>query len=173
MAMFSWLKRLATGADAPESERAQVLYGAVRSALSDDDDVHVRIVGSIAALLLCIAYADSNYDETEEAVLRDQLGRIHGLDADGVDAIAKVLRDHCALIIGAEGTSYARELLELTDEPFRLELLDVLVDLAAADDEITVAETNLLRSVTRALGLSQDAYLASQARHRDKLAVLK
>ncbi len=169
--MFGWLKNLS--GKAPESQRATVLYGAVRSALGDDDDDHVRIVGSIAALLLCVAYADSSYDTSEETLLREQLGRIHGLDADGVDAIARVLRENTALIIGAEGTSYARELLELTDTDFRIELLDVLVDVAAADDEITVQETNLLRSVTKALGLSSAAYLASQARHRDKLAVLK
>lgn len=169
--MFGWLKKLANGA--PESQRATMLYGAVREALGDDDDVHVRIVGSIAALLLCVAYADSSYDAEEEKVLRAQLSRVHGLDADGVDAIARVLREHTALIIGAEGSSYARELLELTDAEFRLELLDVLVDVAAADDEITVAETNMLRTITRALGLSSEAYLAAQARHRDKLAVLK
>lgn len=169
--MFSWLKRDRDAA--PESQRATLLYGAVRKALGDDDDVHVRIVGSIAALLLCVAYADSNYDASEEHMLREQLGRIHGLDAAGVDAIARVLREHTALIIGAEGTSYGRELLELTEIDFRLELLDVLVDMAAADEEITVAETNLLRSITKSLGLTQDAYLASQARHRDKLAVLK
>lgn len=169
--MFGWLKRRSESA--PESKRATLLYGAVRESLADDDDVHVRIVGSIAALLLCVAYADSSYHEAEEQVLRRELGRVHGLDAAGVDAIARVLRQHTALIIGAEGTSYARELLELTDEEFRLELLDVLVDVAAADDEITVTETNMLRSITRALGLSTEHYLTAQSRHRDKLAVLK
>lgn len=169
--VFRWLKEQLAGA--PASVRGETLYGAVRDALGDDDDVHVRIVGSIAALLLCVAYADSDYDVREEQVLREQLERIHGLDAAGVDAIAAVLREHTALIVGAEGTSYARELLELTDEEVRLELLDVLVDLAAADDVITVAETNQLRTITKALGLGQDAYLAAQARHRDKLAVLK
>ncbi len=169
--MFSWLKRKLD--TAPESQRATVLYGSVRQALPGDDDVHVRIVGSIAALLLCVAYADSDYDESEESLLTEQLSRIHGLDTAGVRAIGEVLREHTALIIGAEGTSYARELLDLTDVPFRLELLDVLVDMAAADDDITVSETNMLRSITRGLGLSQDAYLAAQVRHRDKLAVLK
>ena len=34
-------------------------------------------------------------------------------------------------------------------------------------------ETNLLRLTATALGLTQDDYNACQARHRDKLAVLK
>lgn len=168
--MFAWLKRKSEPAD---PAHAAALYAAVRQALGDRDDVHVRIVASIAALLLCVAYADSDYAAEEETVLRAMLGRLQGLDAAGVDAIAETLRQHNVRIAGAEATSYARELLELGDEPFRLELLDVLIDLAAADDQITVSETNMLRQITQAMGLSQDDYNASQARHRDKLSVLK
>ena len=168
--MFSWLSKKKPPADPAHAAK---LYEAVREALDDDDDVHVRIVASIAALLLCVAYADSDYASEEERVLRDVLGRVHGLDAFGVEAIAKVLRDDTVSIAGAEATTYARELLDLTDTDFRSELLDALVDLAAADDEITVSETNMMRQITRALGLPQDLYNTSQARHRDKLAVLK
>lgn len=169
--MFGWLKRKNERAD---PERAAELYAAVRQALDDDDDdIHVRIVASVAALLLCVAYADSDYAPEEEQVLRDMLGRVRGLDHFGVEAIAVVLRAHTVHIASAEATTYSRELLELTDEDFRLQVLDTLVDLAAADDEIIVAETNMLRGVARALGLPQDAYTASQRRHRDKLGVLK
>ena len=38
-----------------------------------------------------------------------------------------------------------------------------------ADGEITVPEVNLMRQLTTAMGLSQEHYNASQARHRDKL----
>jgi uncharacterized tellurite resistance protein B-like protein len=172
--MFSWLK---LGAEkkpqsVAESRRAQALYRAVEGAIGSEDEVHVRIVASIAALLLCVAYADSDYSEDEEHLLRAHLARIRGLDEDGVEAIAAVLRVQTVQITGAESGSYARELLELTEEPFRRELLEVLTDLAAADAVITVAETNMMRGITRALGLPQEAYNAAQGRHRDKLAVL-
>ena len=62
---------------------------------------------------------------------------------------------------------------ELTDLDLRREVLDVLVDLAAADDEVSMSETQLLRRTATAMGLSQDDYVASQARHRDRLSVLK
>ncbi len=168
--MFSWFNKKKQPVD---PEHARALYEAVRRALGDDDDVHVRIVASVAALFLCVAYADCDYHAEEERVLRQTLGRIRGLDAAGVDAIAEVLREHTVRIAGAEATTYARELLELTDGDFRLELLDGLVDLAAADETITVSETNAMRQIAKALGLSQQAYNAAQARHRDKLAVLK
>ncbi len=174
--VFSWLKRKP---ESPESQRGIVLYDAVRKALERDadgrevDEATVRIVGSIAALLLCVAYADLDYAPEEERVLRQTLGGMQGLDAFGVEAIATVLREHTVVITSAEATSYARELLELTAIDLRQQLLDVLVDVAGADGVITVSETNMLRPVARALGLSQQQYNVSQARHRDKLAVLK
>ena len=172
--MFGWLRRKNEPAD---PEQARALYAAVRSALKgpdgEPDDETVRIVASIAALLVCVAYADLDYDQDEERVVRDTLRRINGLDDFDVRAILGVLREHTVSITSAESSSYARELLELTDDDLRHQLLDTLVDLAAADGEITVSETNMLRHIARGLGLSQATYNASQARHRDKLSVLK
>ncbi|MEM6791252.1 MAG: TerB family tellurite resistance protein [Myxococcota bacterium] len=172
--MFSWLKSRRTE---PGDARARALYDVVRRAVTaggrDEDDVHIRIVGATAALLACVAYADLEVEASEEEVIRVTLGRIQGLDEAGVAAIVAVMRQDVVRIASAEATTYARELLELTDETFRRQLLDVLVDVAAADDEITVSETNMLRGVARAFGLPSAAYNESQSRHRDKLAVLK
>lgn len=168
--MFSWL----FGKNPPaDPEHARALYHAVRRALGDDDDVQVRIVASIAALCACVAYADLEVEPREESVIRTTLSRIQGLDDNGAAAIGQVLRDDVVRITGAEASTYARELLDLTDRAFRRQLLDVLVDIAAADDEITVAETNMLRGIAKSLGLSDATYNAAQARHRDNLAVLK
>jgi uncharacterized tellurite resistance protein B-like protein len=68
--------------------------------------------------------------------------------------------------------TFARELKELTEPHVRVEILDVLVDLAAADGEISLPEVNQLRQITSSLGLSQQDYNASQQRHRDKLTSL-
>jgi uncharacterized tellurite resistance protein B-like protein len=46
-------------------------------------------------------------------------------------------------------------------------------DLAAADGEVSLSETDLLRRTATAMGLTPDDYLASKRRHRDRLSVLK
>jgi len=168
--MFAWLKK---DERAPASQRAVSLHAAVTGALPDADDVTVRIVASTAALLLCVAYADCDYSVEEEQLVRATLASMHGFDEDGVAAVARVMREHTVAIASGEASPYSRELLELTDRDFRLQLLDLLVDLAAADDDVSVPETNMLRSIARSLGLSQDDYNAAQLRHRDKLSVLK
>jgi uncharacterized tellurite resistance protein B-like protein len=166
--MLRWLTEKITSA-APE--RGTVLEQTVRAHLTDAEGA--RIVAAIAGLLGTVAYADRQYAAVEEQRIRQELARVHGLTAAGVEAICAVLREHIVEISTVEAPVYARELLDLADRDLRLEVLDALVDLAAADDEITVAETNVLRLTATALGLTQQDYNAAQARHVDKLKVLR
>ena len=47
------------------------------------------------------------------------------------------------------------------------------MDLAAADQVLTMEETLLLKRVARGLGLSDQEYQVSQERHRERLSVIK
>jgi uncharacterized tellurite resistance protein B-like protein len=161
-----WSKKPGGRADTP-------LVAAVRAELAGADDDTVRIVAAIAGLLGQIAYADHRFDEAEEARIRLELGRIHGLAPGGVDAICRVLRAHIAEVAAVESPWHARALRDLADRELRLQVLDLLVEVAAADDVICLAETNLLRHAASTLGLDQDDYNRAQARHRDKLRVLR
>ena len=68
---------------------------------------------AIAGLLGQIAYADHHYAPEEERRIRDELGRVHGLTAAGVDAICDVLREHVVEIASVEAPWHARALREL------------------------------------------------------------
>jgi uncharacterized tellurite resistance protein B-like protein len=168
--MFRWLTEKLL-ANAPPAVNG--LARAVRENMAEADEETARIVVAIAGLLGTVAYADRRYAPDEERRIRQELERIHGLTAAGVDAVCRALRDHAVEISTIEAPFYARELLALADRDLRLQVLDALVDIAAADDQITVAETNMLRLTATALGLTQEDYNACQARHRDKLKVLQ
>jgi uncharacterized tellurite resistance protein B-like protein len=168
--MFRWLLDK-VAASAPEGARG--FAGAVRASLAGTDEETVRIVVALAGLLGTVAYADRRYSPEEERRIRQELERVSALTPVAVDAVCAALRQYIVEISTIEAPFYARELLALADRDLRFQILDALVDLAAADNEITVAETNLLRLTTTALGLTQNDYNACQVRHRDKLAVLK
>jgi uncharacterized tellurite resistance protein B-like protein len=137
-----------------------------------DDDTHAIVFG-LAGLLACVAYADREFDAAEQLRARDALSSIQDLSAEGVAAICVALREHVGEIASVNPQAYTRALRDRTLVSVRVEVLDVLVDLGAADGELTLAETDLLRRTTAALGLSPDEYLTSQSRHRDKLRVLR
>ena len=168
--MLRWITEK-IAASSPEGARG--FAGAVRANLVGTDEETARIVVAIAGLLGTVAYADRRYTAEEEQHIRRELARVQALTPAGVDAVCAALRQHIVEISTVEAPLYARELLLLADRDLRREVLDALVDLAAADDEITMAETNVLRLTATALGLTQEDYNAAQMRHRGKLTVLK
>jgi uncharacterized tellurite resistance protein B-like protein len=152
------------------SERVEAL---VREHMPDADDETCRMVTAVTGLLACVAYVDREYTEDEQAHVREALGRVQGLSPKGVDTICDTLREHIVEIASSNTHAYTRDLRELGAPEMRLEVLEVLVDLAATDGDLAMVETDLLRRVTTSLGLSADDYNAAQARHRDRLSVLK
>ena len=166
----SWLT---SARKAPAVEGAEQIAAAVRAHLPSADDETVRVVTCIAGLLGTVAYADRDYSAAEEERVRAELARVHGMPAAGIDAIAEALRRHIVEVSTVQVQRYCRSLRELADRELRVELLEVLVDVAAADGEISHVEVNVLRQVTTALGLDQADYNAAQERHREKLRVLQ
>lgn len=165
-----WLTRVRADEPAPEKT---ALGATIRDHMPGADEESIRVVTAIAGLLAAVAYADRDYSTLEERRVRAELARIHGMTPVGVDAIADALRREIVGLTTVELPRSARTLVELADEELRLEVLEVLVDVAAADGHISHAETTLLRQVTTSLGLTQDDYNRAQAQHRDKLGVLK
>jgi len=163
-----WLKALGAREDV---SAGGALRASIERELPGADPETIAVVTSIAGLLGTVAYADRDYSPVEEARVRAELLRVQGMTQNGVDAICKTLRQHIVEISSVETPRFARALLELGDEDLRREVLGAMVELAAADEAITLAETNMLRQLTKSLGLSQQDYLELQERHRRHLRV--
>jgi uncharacterized tellurite resistance protein B-like protein len=151
-------------------ERIEAL---VQAHLPEADADTRAIVVAIAGLLACVAYADRQYHDAEQSHVREALARVHGLSSAGAEEICALLHEHLLEIAASNPQQHTRRLRELGDVELRRDVLDALVDLAAADEELSMNETALLRRTTSALGLSQDDYVAAQARHKQRLSVLR
>ncbi len=156
----------------PQAADGDPLADVVRTHMSGADPETQRVVTAVAGLLACVAFADHEYHPKEERLVREELGRIHGLDAAGVDAICAVLAADIRQVVSRGDHGWVRDLRALTDREQRLEILEVLLDLAAADEELAIQEANYLRRLATALGLEQHEYNEAQARHREKLTTL-
>ena len=160
-------------ADDVPLEASDELLRRVREHMPEATSEDAALVGAIAGLFACVAYADRDYSEAEREAVRRELERVHGLTAAGVNAVSELLDQRIAELARESLQTYTRVLYDGTARELRVEVLDVLVDLAAADENLTMDETTLLRRVARGLGLSDEEYNQSQARHRDRLSVLK
>lgn len=170
--MIDWFRRRAP-AEPRLSLGSARLDALVRAHMPNADDASVRIVVAVTGLLAAVVYADRRHSDEEQAHVREALGRIHALGADGVDAICDALRAHVVELAASNTQAFTRDLRELGDLALRREVLDALLDCAAADEDVSFEETSLLRRVANAMGLDDADYLASQARHRARLSVLR
>jgi uncharacterized tellurite resistance protein B-like protein len=158
---------------AAPSTGADVLRDLMQAEMKGADPDSARIVAAVGGLLASVAHADRRYTAQEKAYMHDALRRLDGLTAEGADAVCALIEKQ-GMIIGAHNPqAFTRELRERTDIELRREVLDVLVDLAAADGELSLSETDLLRRTCSALGLGPQDYLHAQERHRDKPSTLK
>ncbi len=165
-----WLSREST---VDEVEGAEELHRTLRNELPEMDEQSVLVTTAIVGLLGAVAYADSDFSEQERQRVRQELARVDGMSARGADAVCAALDRHIQEIAAVQVPRYSRVLRELADQELRIQILEMLVALAAADQVITSAETNVMRQITTALGLTQRDYNAAQAKYRDQLAVLK
>jgi uncharacterized tellurite resistance protein B-like protein len=149
------------------------LEALVREYMSHADELAVKIVTAVTGLLGCVAFADRDFSEAEQLHVREVLGRVDGLSPQGVDAICHALQQNVVRIATGNVQAHTRLLRDHVDVEMRREVLEVLVDLAAADDNLSFEETQLLRRIADALALTQDDYNAAQARHRERLSLLK
>ena len=170
------LESLLSGGEAQRrapTRGAERLAQAVAAHMPDAEPSAHRLVTAVTGLLACVAYADHELAPAEERQIREELERIHLLPSEGVDSLCRLLREEIASITATGDHGWVRDLRELASRDMRLELLEVLVDIAAADDELALAEVNYLRRLTTALGLDQRDYDEAQSRHRDKLTTLR
>lgn len=166
--VFRWKKQLP---ELPPQARDR-LAEIVERYLADADDATQRIVTAVAGLLAKVAYADGHYSVQEEATIQKELSRVHGLSVAGVDAICGLLADQISYVELLGDHDWTRDLRELGSRELRLEVLEVLVEMAVADGVLKHEEQTQLRRIAKALSLTQDDFNALQAKHRDKLSTL-
>jgi uncharacterized tellurite resistance protein B-like protein len=145
----------------------------VRDALGSSDEESVLVIAAIVGLLGAVAYADGEFSPQEQQHVRTELARIDGMNTSGVDAVCAALKRHVREIKAVETPRYSRILRDLADRELRVQVLDMLLALAAADESVTTAETNFIRQTATALGLTQSDYNALQDKYKEYLSVLR
>ena len=165
-----WLRRASVS---EQVEGAEQIHATLRRELSEMDEESVLVVTAIVGLLGAVAYADSDYSQAEQQRVQQELSRIEGLSCHGVEAVCDALKRHIVEVSTVQLPRYSRTLRDLADPELRLQVLEMLLALAAADQSITSPETNVIRQIATALGLTQHDYNAAQQKYREHLAVLR
>lgn len=157
----------------PPAEQDSALAGVIAETLPDAAPDTRAVVAAIAGLLGCVAYADREFSARERAAVRRLLASVHGVDGAGADRIIDALASNIVEVSTLESTRYCRTLMMHGERDLRVDVLDMLLEVAAADREVTHDEVVVLRTLTKALGLDQEDYNRLQTRHQALLTTLR
>jgi uncharacterized tellurite resistance protein B-like protein len=171
--LFRWIKTALAGEPETCASASDELKLLLHKTMPEASEQDATIVASLAGLLAYVAYADRKYEPAEHDAITQALARVHDLPAHAGEAVVQLLVERMAELAHESLPTYTRVLYELTSRGARLELFEVLMDVAVADHVLTMEETNALRRIANLLGLSEQDYQAAQSKYRDRLSVLR
>jgi uncharacterized tellurite resistance protein B-like protein len=148
--LLAWLS-LKRGGSFPNLDG---LLKELRKALPQDEAVVLRYIATVVVLLGKVACVDGRFSDKEDELLRELLAHVDGIAPSGIDAVCNTLQGKLPSLREEEVDRCYRELKALCNASERVEVVRLLVRLAAADGAPTAAEQAEIQSIANELGVS-------------------
>lgn len=160
------------GADAGAPDEPGGAVSRIAEALERFPRERARYLAAFAYLLSRVARADHHVsDEEQREMLR--IVAEHGLNAEEAGLVVEMARSQNELFGHSEDFVVARELQETATREQKLQVLDCLFAVSAADDEISTVEDNEIRRISSELRLTHADFIGVRSSWRRHLGVLK
>ncbi len=129
-----------------------------------------RFFAAFAYVLTRVAGADLRVEECELAEMRRTLVRVAGIDEPEAELVVEMASTQADRLGATDDYLVTRDFRRIASREERVQLLECLFSVAAADETITGDESAAIMNVAQELGLGRDEVIAIRARYRDKLA---
>lgn len=169
---MSFLKLLGITRE-PERDEDVETIRRISAAIDDLPNELARYVAAFAYVLGRVAYADRDVAPEETALMERFVRERGGLPDAQAALVVEIAKTQAKLFGGTDNFVVTRELAGMVGRDEKLGILDTLFALASADESVSSVEEGEIRMIGDALGLDHADYVATRARYRDQLAVLK
>jgi uncharacterized tellurite resistance protein B-like protein len=156
-----------------ESSAATDTVRKIAARLEQLDPARARYVAAFAYILGRVAHADLDISADESGRMEELVVRHGELPADQALLVVEIAKSQNRLFGGTENYLVTREFAEIASLEQKLELLDCLFAVSAADDSISVAEEEQVRRVATELGLTHRQYVEARARYSAHRTVMR
>lgn len=169
MGFFDFFRSQPESAGAPETDTVRKIVDSLEHMEVDK----ARYLAAFAYILSRVARADLKVSPEEARVIEQNVREHGGLTEDQAILVSQIAR-HQQLLFGAtEDFLVTREFYRISTREQKLQLLDCLYAVAAAEARVSTVEDNEIRKVASELGLDHSEIIAVRSRYRDQLAVLR
>ena len=168
MSLWQWLG-IANEKDADSVNRLEE----IEQALASLGPERARFLACFAYILTRPARADHDVSDEEAALMQRIIVRHAGVTDDQATTIVKVAREAAKRSGGTEDYLVTREFERMATRGEKMELLDALFEIGAADASILTVEDNEVRRVASELKLEHPDYIAVRRKHLAHLEVFR
>ena len=164
------------GSDDGAPDRAPSEGEAIRRIAGELDalpDDRALYLASLAYVLGRVAHADSQFSDDETQKMQDILQLLGHLPEAQAVLVVEIAKNQVRLFGGTENYVVTRRFRELSTTEQRLELLECVFAVSAADDSITVVEEGQARQISSELGLTHAQFLEARSAYVEHLEALK
>lgn len=130
-------------------------------------------IAAFAYILSRVARADMQISAVETREMEHQVIRLSNLPAEQAVLVVQIAKSQATLFGGTENFLVTQEFNQMTNLQQKLEVLDCLFAVAAADNVISTVEEREIRLINDELQLTHEQFIAARYKFRQYLAVLK
>ena len=132
-----------------------------------------RFIASYAYVLARVAHADSEISDEETAAMAERVESFGGLPNSQAELAVEIATGRVMELAASENYIATRVFRDLSSREERLQLLECLFGVAAADENVSTDENREISQIASKLGLTGTEVTAVRSRYREHLAVLK
>ena len=153
-----------------DGEQADEALHPIVEALDGLDPERARFFAAFAYVLARVAGADLRMEAEETESMARTLAQLTDLPEQEAHLVVKIASARMDDLEATQNYLVTREFGKLSNAREKIQLLECLYTVAAADGTITGDESNEVASIAEEIGLSRSDATALRSRHRDKLA---
>ncbi len=132
-----------------------------------------RYIATFSYILGRVAHADLEIGAQETRAMEREVRALGGLEEAEAVLVVEIAKTQNRLFGATENYTVTREFARSASRDQKLQLLECLFAVSAADQEISGAEESEIRSIAKELDLSHDEFIEARASFRDHIAVLR
>ena len=160
---------LIPGADAADTETVRRIVAQLEAMPRDE----ARFLAAFAYILTRAAAADLDISEAEQRVIEGLVAEHGKLPESHAVLVAQMARSQSLLYGGTEDYLVTRQFKSLSTDEQRLALLRCCYLVGAADDDISIAESDTLQEIAVELDVDRAAVNAIRHEFESKLSTIK
>ena len=141
-----------------------------RDALPDDQALRLA---TFAYVLGRVAHADSHFSKAETDKMQDIVQVLGHIPESQAVLLVNIAKHQVKLFGGTDNVAVSKQFRQLSTPEQRIELLECVFAVSAADDSITVVEEGQARQISSELGLTHKEFVQARSAYVDHLEALK